>query len=84
MIHKIWYAVSYSYYRYKLIGYTFTKYDDSVLCKKILIYSSWNMTGIIAQILRNQGINITLNIFFAYKCNSYSRTTSQLNCFPDN
>lgn len=36
---------------------------NPVLCKSLLGYSGWNMIGSIALILRNQGVNIVLNLF---------------------
>ncbi|WP_195439169.1 MATE family efflux transporter [Parabacteroides goldsteinii] len=71
--------IYYFYCRYKLIGCTFIKFYDSALCKEILIYSSWNMIGVIAQILRNQGVNIILNLFFSPIINAAHTIGQQVN-----
>lgn len=71
--------IYYFYCKYKLIGCTFTWFYDSILCKEILIYSSWNMIGVIAQILRNQGVNITLNLFFSPIVNAAHTVGQQVN-----
>lgn len=55
-------------------------YWDSKMFKNILGYSGWNLLGILAKVINEQGINVLLNLFFgpivnasravAYKVNS--------------
>lgn len=58
----------------------FNFYWDNNLFKEIIGYSGWNIIGALSNILRDQGVNILINIFFnpainaargiAYKINS--------------
>lgn len=47
--------------------------------KELLSYAGWNMIGAIAAILRNQGINILLNIFFNPSVNAARGVAYQVN-----
>lgn len=52
---------------------------NPVLCKSLLGYSGWNMIGSIALILRNQGVNIVLNLFFTPIVNAAHTIGQQIN-----
>lgn len=52
---------------------------DVILCKSLLIYSGWNMIGSLALLLRNQGINIVLNLFFGPLVNAAHAIAQQVN-----
>lgn len=54
------------------------KWDPS-LCKSLLTYSGWNIIGVIALILRNQGVNILLNLFFNPIVNAAHTIGQQIN-----
>lgn len=78
----------YRYYckkHYSESHYSF--YYDTVRLKDIISYAWWNMFGTISHILRNQGVNILLNLFFNPAINAaraisfqvYSAVTSFVN-----
>ncbi|WP_270702500.1 lipopolysaccharide biosynthesis protein [Bacteroides xylanisolvens] len=52
---------------------------NSLLRKKMISYTSWNMIGSIALILRQQGLNIVLNLFFGPFLNAAHSIAQQLN-----
>lgn len=62
-----------------LIGCSFKWYWNSTLCRSLLVYSGWNMVGTIALVLRNQGVNIVLNLFFNPIVNAAHTIGQQVN-----
>lgn len=52
----------YCKYRYKT--YKLRLYWDTKMFKEMLSFAGWNMIGSIANVLRSQGINVLLNMFF--------------------
>lgn len=51
---------------------------DSQQGKSLIAYSGWNMIGSLAQILRNQGINILQNVFFGPSINAAHTIAQQV------
>lgn len=71
-----------SYWLINQIKYTECKvifFWDSALFKKILSFSSWNLFGHLASVLRGQGINVLLNIFFGPTVNAARSIAQQVN-----
>lgn len=52
---------------------------DAVLVKQIFAYSSWNLIGNTAGILKSQGITILLNYFFGPVVNAAKGVSNQVN-----
>lgn len=52
---------------------------DKNIYRKILSFSGWNLIGALAIILKEQGVNILLNIFCGVTVNSARAITSQVN-----
>lgn len=52
---------------------------DGKLFKEIISYSGWNLFGNIASVLKNQGINILLNLHFGAVVNAARGIASQVN-----
>jgi O-antigen/teichoic acid export membrane protein len=65
--------IAYCRYKYRECRFHFC-YDKNLLLS-IFSYSNWNIIGSIANIIKNQGINILLNIFFGPLVNA-ARTIS--------
>lgn len=55
------------------------RYNDKVFYKEILSYSSWNLFGQIAKIIKGQGLNILLNMFFNPAINASRALSYQIN-----
>lgn len=57
-IYYLWYCKHYFYFcKYK-------HYKDKNLFQNMLSFAGWNMIGALANILRSQGLNILINMFF--------------------
>lgn len=52
------------YAKRKLPSIVLTKETDKVLYKDILSFSGWNLIGTFALMLKGQGLNMLLNVFF--------------------
>ena len=52
---------------------------DKIFFKEMVSYSGWNLFGAVAGVLKNQGINILLNIFFGPLVNAARGIASQVN-----
>lgn len=63
--------------RYKETHYKY--YWDSILVREIISYSGWNLFGAVAGILRSQGINILINMFFNPAINAARGLAYQVN-----
>lgn len=69
------------------ILYCFKNYDeckikwfyDKQMVKELLTYSGWSLWGAVSLIIRNQGINILLNIFFNPAVNAARAIAYQVN-----
>ena len=57
----------------------FEWYNDKALLKKLFVYSGWNLFGSIANMLKGQGLNILLNIFFNPSVNAARAIAYQIN-----
>jgi O-antigen/teichoic acid export membrane protein len=65
--------------RYKECSFNFyLDYSDRKLIGSLILYSGWNIIGSIAMILKNQGINILLNIFYGPVVNTARAISSQI------
>lgn len=58
---------------------TYRFINDRTMYREILSYSGWNIIGSISIVLRNQGINILLNIFFNPVVNAARAIAFQIN-----
>ena len=58
---------------------TFRIKFDSLSGSRMLSYTGWNMIGSVALILRQQGLNIVLNLFFGPLLNAAHSIAQQLN-----
>jgi O-antigen/teichoic acid export membrane protein len=74
LITLIYYA--YCKQRYKECSFRY--YWDKKLIISIFSYSGWNMIGAIANIAKNQGINILLNIFYGPVVNAARAVSFQI------
>lgn len=54
-------------------------YKDPALLKKLFAYSGWNLFGAIAQMVKGQGLNILLNMFFSPAVNAARGIAYQVN-----
>lgn len=79
LVTVILFLIYRQYGKRKLLGCSFQRNWDSALCKSLLTYSGWNMLGTIALILRNQGLNIVLNLFFSTVVNAAHTIGQQVN-----
>lgn len=71
----------YRLYCKKVFDYcTFSIKDKDIsLIKKMTSFAGWNVIGSIASILRNQGLNILINLFFSASINAAYGITMQIN-----
>jgi O-antigen/teichoic acid export membrane protein len=69
----------YLYCRKKFKESVYHFYWNSKELKEIISFAWWNMIGAIAGILRNQGVNVLLNIFFNPAVNAARAVAYQIN-----
>jgi O-antigen/teichoic acid export membrane protein len=81
-------SIYYLYSRVKYPESRFRKYWNPNLAKEITSYSGWNIFGAIANVLRSQGINILINMFFSPAINAARglayQVSGALNMFASN
>ena len=69
----------YSYYCKKHIQETYYRwYIDKTLCKTMLSYTGWNFLGASAGSLRNQGVDMVINMFFGAVLNAAQGISQQI------
>lgn len=66
----------YSKINFKAIKFSFSL--DKIMLRSMLGFSGWHIFGTIAQIMRTQGINIVLNLFFGPVVNAARGITYQI------
>lgn len=71
MGHKYYCKINFSESKYEF-------YYDKLYYKKLLSYSGWNLFGNIAAVVKGQGINVLLNLFFGTILNAAYGITLQL------
>lgn len=54
-------------------------YSDKLVYKEILSYSGWNMLGVLSTMIKGQGLNILLNMFFNPVVNAARGVSYQVN-----
>lgn len=59
--------------------YRFNFYWDKQIFSEMFVFAGWNMIGALANILRSQGINILLNMFFNPVVNAARAIAYQIN-----
>ena len=80
MIISIIVCMTYHYYcRKKYYECSFQIYKDKSLFIRILTYSGWNLFGSASALVRGQGLNILLNIFFNPAVNAARGIAYQIN-----
>lgn len=67
----------YCYKNYSECKFLFVK--DKKLFKELISYSSWNLFGSVASMVRNQGLTILLNLFFGPLINALRAVAMQVN-----
>lgn len=67
------------YCKYNFLEYTIAISREKKLYKEMLGYSAWNLLGSLAGMLKNQGINILINIFFGPVVNAANAIAYQVN-----
>ena len=70
------------YFTYNKIFFVNSKYGiywDSELFKVLTSYTGWNLFGNLSSVAANQGINITLNLFFGPTVNASRAVAYQIN-----
>lgn len=67
----------YCYKNYSECKFLFVK--DKKLFKELISYSSWNLFGSVASMVRNQGLTILLNLFFGPLINASRAVAMQVN-----
>lgn len=69
----VWYCRRhFSFCRYR-------RYKDSALFRSMLSFAGWNMIGALANILRGQGLNVLINVFFTPVLNAAFGIAMQVN-----
>ena len=71
-----------SFWLYTVKSFDFTKYMpvwDGSLCKKLLNFSAWSLTGDMSNIVNSQGTSIALNIFKGVAVNAAMGLAEQIN-----
>ena len=79
LISIIEFFLYYIYARLKFQSLRFTRPKDLGLFKYMFSFSGWNMFGSFANIMKEQGINIILNLFFGPVVNAARGITNQIN-----
>ncbi len=59
---------------------TYSFFFERKLLKEMFNFSSWNFIGTSAGVLRNEGTNVLLNVFFGASVNAASGIANQINC----
>jgi O-antigen/teichoic acid export membrane protein len=73
-------TVYYIVYCWRLFPEThYRYYFDKGRLNEIFFYTSWNIIGVVANVLRGQGINILLNMFFNPAINAARAVANQVN-----
>lgn len=68
-----------TYCHHKFSECKFTYYRDKELFQQIFTYSGWNLFGAIAGLVKGEGLNILLNIFFNPTVNAARGIAYQIN-----
>lgn len=76
VVTTLWY-ISYSRLNFK--ESRFRLFYNKEQFKELIGYSSWNLTGALATVIRSQGINILLNMFFMPTVNAARAVAYQVN-----
>ncbi len=71
-IYRIYCIKNYEECKFRIV-------KDKQLFNEIISYSGWNLFGNIASVVKNQGINILLNIFFGAIVNAARGISNQVN-----
>ena len=74
-------SIRYIYSRYCIKNFPECKYHfvyDKELTKSMFVYSGWNFIGTSSSILRNQGGNILVNLFFGPSVNAARAVSNQV------
>lgn len=69
----------YQYCRRNILFCRFEYIKDYILLKDMTAFAGWNMLGSIAAIMRGQGLNILINMFFCPAINAGYAISSQVN-----
>ena len=64
LISLIDFLLYYIYAKLKIRELFFNSFFDRKLFSQMLAFSGWSMLGSFAQVIRNQGLNMVLNLFF--------------------
>lgn len=56
----------------------FDKRPEKALCKEIIAFNGWGLIGSFASVLRNQGVNILLNMFYGPVVNAARGVANQV------
>ena len=75
-------SITISYGFYCRIHYGECRYSfnwDKSLFKKLISYSGWNLFGATAAVVKTQGLNILLNVFFSPSVNASRGISAQVN-----
>ncbi|WP_106133107.1 MATE family efflux transporter [Mongoliibacter ruber] len=82
MIFLVSFIVRIAYQVYCRRNYTASKYSfkyDKIYFKELINFSGWSLFGNLAVILKIQGINVILNLFYGLVVNSAYALTQQVN-----
>lgn len=58
------YLLYYAYVKKKLLHYSFNWHIDFRMLKELILFSGWNAFGAFTIMMRSQGLNMILNLFF--------------------
>lgn len=72
-------ALYYLYCRNSFDEIKFRKIEDVTLLKLMLGFSGWNMFGTVSNAIKEQGLNLILNLFFGPAVNAARGVSSQIN-----
>ena len=67
------------YSKYNFSDVRYTKFVDKNLYKQLISFSSWTLFGALANLGRNQGMGIILNIFYGVTINAAIGIANQIN-----
>ena len=67
------------YSRYKYFYVRFSICQEKMIYQDIFSFSGWNLIGALATLLRNQGVNILMNLFFGPVINAARGIAFQIN-----
>lgn len=73
------YIVFYAYCKKKIYNFKFERNIDKTLLQSMFSFSGWNLFGSFSYMIKDQGVNLLLNLFFGPVVNAARGVASQVN-----